>query len=81
MSAAYPICLGDPPVPGCQCALRLVRCPECGGRARIADHPCEHCEDGYVHACLNCASEPIDPLVEPFCSFTCRDAYAKAVQP
>lgn len=56
-----------------------MHCERCAGYGRLADHPCDACEGtGYVHACLNCASEPIDPLLAPFCSFSCKEAYAKA---
>jgi hypothetical protein len=73
-----PTCLGDPPVPGCNCGVeipRLVRCPDCGGQARIADAPCPRCESGYLPACLNCQSEPRDALFAPCCSGACRDEW------
>lgn len=78
------VCLGTPPNDGCKCGITLVRCSYCGGQARIADAPCEHCEDGFVQACANCQSEPVDPLFAPACSGACREeweAKQKAAHP
>jgi hypothetical protein len=78
-----PTCLGDPPVPGCNCGLpvpttaSLARCRRCDGLGRLADAPCSDCNaSGYLPACLNCQSEPRDALRAPFCSSACEDEHA-----
>lgn len=78
-------CLGTPPNPDCDCGVGLplapapalvVKCSACGGRGRIADAPCAACKDGYLPACLNCASEPRDYRFSPCCSPACAEQWA-----
>jgi hypothetical protein len=76
-----PTCLGHPPIPGCNCGLPvpttpLARCRRCDGLGRLADAPCSDCDaSGYLPACLNCRSEPRDPLFAPCCSSACEEEW------
>lgn len=75
---AMSTCLGDPPVPGCNCGVevpRLVRCPYCRGDAIVDGEPCSRCEAGYLPTCANCGAEPVDALFAPACSGTCREEW------
>lgn len=53
-----------------------LKCTACGGLTRLADHPCDTCQEtGTVPACAACEVEPVDPLFAPCCSGTCRETW------